>query len=356
MSGSFKDSFRQHVDSATSGRRLLIRADAGGSMGFGHFVRMCALAGYLRDDFRVSFCTRNPDGVGLSDWQRRQLSEAGAEWIEIPTSDMEEFNRGFLTLVGKDTSVVLDNYYYTTDYQTLVRERARTLVCIDDMHDRHFTADAVMTFLPISREEFSLASHTRFFAGPQWSFLRAPFLQHPYRKRDNAIRRIVMAMGGADPLNLTGKVLDAILKGAPQVVTVDVIAGDTVDVEADCTGRVNIHRRLDAEGIRILLDNADLGVFPASTICVEAFSRRLPVAAGHFVDNQEEFYARGMEKGWFMPLGDLRDSKEALTERMSRIMTAPLHPAPDFDFISQRTNIIRLFNELHDCGRTFGQP
>lgn len=338
-----------------SARRLLIRADAGGSMGFGHFVRMCALAGYLRDDFRVYFCSRNPDGIGLSDWQRRQLSEAGAGFIEIPTSDMEEFNRGFLTLVDKDTSVVLDNYYYTTDYQTHVRGRARTLVCIDDMHDRHFTADAVMTFLPLAREEFSLAPHTRFFAGPQWSFLRAPFLRPVGRKRDAGIRRIVMAMGGADPLNLTGKVLAAILKGAPKV-TVDVIAGDTVEVDADCSGRVNIHRRLDAEGIRSLLDNADLGVFPASTICVEAFSRRLPVAAGHFVDNQEEFYARGVEKGWFMPLGDLRDSEEALTERIAWIMSGPLPAAPDFDFISQRTNIIRLFNELHDCGRTVGQP
>ncbi len=334
---------------------MLIRADAGGSMGFGHFVRMCALAGYLKDDFEVSFCSRNPDGIGLSDWQRRQISEAEARWIEIPTSDMEEFNRGFLTLVDNDTSVVLDNYYYNTDYQTRVRNRARTLICIDDMHDRHFTADAVMTFLPLFRHQFSLEPYTRFFAGPQWSFLRAPFLEPAAPRHNAGISRIVMAMGGADPLNLTVKVLSAILKGTPQTF-VDVIAGDTVKVGTGSTERVAIHRRLDADGIRALLDNADLGVFPASTICVEAFSRHLPVAAGHFVDNQEEFYARGVEKGWFLPLGDLRDPEEVIAGRLHRIVNMPAISAPDFDFISQRDNIITLFNELHDCGRTFGQP
>ncbi len=74
------------------------------------------------------------------------------------------------------------------------------------------------------------------------------------------------------------------------------IAGDTVEIKVEEFPSVTVHRRVSAEGVRDLLDNADMGIFPASTVCVEAFSRHLPVAAGYFVSNQEEFYAEGVKR------------------------------------------------------------
>ena len=339
-------------NSADSGRpRLLIRADAGRSIGFGHFVRSMALARYLAPDFRVEVASFNPahaegEEALLSEWQRAQIEESGARFLPISYGDRREFDAAFLAAVGEGEIVVLDNYYFTTEYQRDIRRRGARLVCIDDMHQRHFVADMVMTFCPLRREEFSLEPYTRFYGGLEWSFLRGPFLAPVPERRGGVPRRVVMAMGGADPLRLTPKMLSVLLGVDPEL-RVEVIAGDTVDVgEVAEPGRVRVHRRLSAQEVADLFDSCDLGVFPASTICVEAFARRLPVIAGYFVDNQEEFFARGVSAGWFGALGDLRAVPAALAARLKEILEGEIPPSPDFDFPARRQSIVQAFKEL----------
>lgn len=328
--------------------RVVLRADAGRGIGFGHFIRTLALAAYLRDDFDCVVASRNPDREGLSDYQLAEAGKAGAAVLDLPFRERDEFDSRFLDILSPEDIVVLDNYYYDSDYQDTVRSRCRRLVCIDDVHDRHFTADAVMTFLPLSRDLFSLAPYTQFYSGIEWSFLREPFLAPVCRRRadeDNPLR-IVMALGGADPFGLTDKMLGVLMEVVPDAV-IDVIAGDTVQVSAEEMPSVKIHRRVSAEGVRDLLDVADLGVFPASTVCVEAFSRLLPVAAGHFVDNQEEFYAEGVRRGWFAPLGSLHDSTDLLAERIRKaVESLPERKVPEFDFQKGRRRIIDFFRNL----------
>lgn len=328
--------------------RVVLRADAGRGIGFGHFIRTLALAAYLRDDFDCVVASRNPDRDGLSDYQFAEAAKAGAGVLTLPFRDREMFDSRFLDILSPEDVVVLDNYYYDSAYQDAVRSRCRRLVCIDDVHDRHFTADAVMTFLPLSRKLFSLAPHTEFHSGIEWSFLREPFLAPVCRRRRNGgdPSRIVMALGGADPFGLTDKMLGVIAEVLPDAA-IDVIAGDTVEVSTEGLPLVSVHRRVSAEGVRNLLDGADMGIFPASTVCVEAFSRHLPVAAGHFVDNQEEFYAEGVKRGWFAPLGSLHDSTDLLAERIRQaVESLPERKVPDFDFTGGRRRIIDFFRNL----------
>lgn len=328
-------------------RRVLMRADAGRSIGFGHFVRTLALARYLADDFRVEVASFNPEGE-VSPWQMEQVAESGARFLPVEGTDRDAFDRFFLEKVGKEDIVVLDNYYFSTAYQREILARGARLVCIDDMHDRHFVSDVVMTFCPLRREEFSLEDSTLFYGGMEWSFLREPFLRPAVERDAVRPRRVVMAMGGADPQRLTPKILSLLLEADPEI-KVEVIAGDTVDAGPSDPKRVTIHRRLSAGEVAALFDRCDLGVFPASTICVEAFARRLPVAAGYFVDNQEEFFKRGVEAGWFAPLGCLLDGSEELLPRMRRILSGePLKPAPNFRFPEQRRKITEIFHRLAD--------
>ena len=328
--------------------RMVLRADAGRGIGFGHFIRTLALAAYLRDDFDCVVASRNPDRDGLSDYQLAEAEKAGAGVLDLPFRERDEFDSRFLNILFPEDIVVLDNYYYDSAYQDAVRSRCRRLVCIDDVHDRHFTADAVMTFLPLSRVLFSLAPHTQFYSGIEWSFLREPFLAPVCRRRGDEGNplRIVMALGGADPFGLTDKMLGVIAEVLPDAM-IDVIAGDTVQVSAEGMPSVKVYRRVSAEGVRALLDVADMGVFPASTVCVEAFSRLLPVAAGHFVDNQEEFYAEGVRRGWFAPLGSLHDSTDLLAERIRHaVESLPERKVPEFDFQKGRRRIIDFFRNL----------
>lgn len=323
----------------------MLRADAGRNIGYGHFVRSCALAGYLREEFDCLVVTRNPDGP-LSDFQIRTAIESGAAVRVLKATDIESADSEFLDIIQQDDIVVLDNYYFSTIYQKKIRERVKALVCIDDMHDRHFVSDVVMTFCPLIRDQFSMETYTEFYGGIEWSFLREPFIAPlPPDKNISSKGRIVIAIGGADPLGLTGKMIGVVRKVCPDK-KIDAIAGNSILQEYSDDDNVIIHRQLDARSIAELFDNSDWGLFPASTVCVEAFSRHLPVVAGHFVDNQEEFYTHGVNKGWFGALGDLTDDARLLEERLNTILSAGIPEAPEMNFRHKRKEIVSIFKKL----------
>lgn len=324
-------------------RRAVLRADAGGPVGFGHFVRTVALASYLRDDFDCVVTGHTPDGV-LSQWQLDEISAAGARPLPIAASGLKEFDALFLDTLGPDDIAVLDNYYFDAHYQSAARERCAALVCIDDTHARRFTADAVVSFCPLPREKFNLAPYTRLYTGLGWAFLRAPFLSPaPPRVSTGAPRRIMTAIGGTDPLGLTAKICRVIGEVFPEA---EIHLPGDCDSHIDCRLSTVRHGRLDAAGMARLMDSCDLGVFPASTLCVEAISRRLPVVAGWFVDNQRDFYEAGTASGWMGALGPLLDPPDLIEARLREATAAGLPSPPDIDFAAARRQVAETFNSL----------
>lgn len=326
-------------------RRLIIRADASRTTGFGHLVRSCAMAGYMSHDFECLICTWDSTGTPLTSWARHQAEDAGAGIVALCGASRNEADDEFLRLLEAEEETpltVLDNYYYGPEYQRQVRERSRALICLDDMHDRHFIADILISFVPLDRSRFSMEPYTRFLSGFEWSFLRAPFLR-PI-PRNSKRHSIMIAMGGADPLELTGKVARGVREALPDA-TIEIVAGNSVrlDSSIDMMPRTVVHRNLDATEMADLFDRSMLGIFPASTICVEAFARRVRVGAGYFTDNQVDFYHEGVKRGLFIPLGDLRaDSTDWNILRDTGWQENTEMP----DFINARNRLITLFRDL----------
>ena len=127
---------------------------------------------------------------------------------------------------------------------------------------------------------------------------------------------------------------------------IHVMAGDTVGINEESSKIAIIHRRICADEIVELFDNSDLGIFTSSTVCVEAFSRELPVAAGYYVDNQEELYRYGVKNELFSPLGNLRDDSSAISERLREVVENNRPKPISIDFRKQKEKIIQLFKEL----------
>lgn len=327
-------------------RKVIIRADAGKTIGFGHFVRSLALADYLRDEYNCFFCTFNPSDLRPSDYQLAEIAKV-CNYIDISASSYEEYDAKFLKLLKGDEIVVLDNYYFSTEYQKKIKERNSDLVCVDDMHDRHFVADVVLTGCPIEKSAFSMEDYTRFCSGIKHSFLRPPFLSvGTVNRDDNKIKHIVLAMGGADPYDLTNKILLILTEQNPNL-KISVIAGDKVTINPNFERKVKIFRRIGAEEIVHIFSETDLGIFPASTICVEALACSLPVAAGWYVDNQKEFYEYGVRHGLFIPLGNFNDSDMILKANIeSALKSEKRVRPPHIDFNEGKKEIIEIFKQL----------
>ena len=117
-------------------KKIYFRADAGATIGYGHFVRTLALADMLKDDFECVFVTQNP-----SDYQRAEVDKV-CQLVAVPASD-EKFP-AFLEMLEGNEIVVLDNYFYDTEYQRAIKDKGCRLVCIDDRKHQHFYADVII--------------------------------------------------------------------------------------------------------------------------------------------------------------------------------------------------------------------
>lgn len=326
-------------------QRIVFRADGSGKTGYGHFIRSLALAGYLKDDFDCHFTTYNSVNMFPTDYQFSEIAKV-CDYIPIVGRDIDQANTDFINELKPDDIVVLDNYYYTTEYQQTIEDKGCKLVCIDDIHDRHMVCDLLITPCPLRREDFSLEPYTKFVGGIEWAFLREPFLKPSIdRNISQNIKRVVIAMGGADPFNLTDKMIKVVCRVLPKV-EIHVMVGDTVSISEESVDMVITHKRLKAEEIVELFDISDMGIFPASTVCMEAFSRLLPVAGGYYVDNQKEFYEYCVKHNLFSPLGNLLDDSSVILKRFKNVVENDRTLPAVIDFRRQKEKIIQLFKEL----------
>ena len=79
-------------------QKIFFRADAGPSIGYGHFIRTLALADMLKDDFDVTFFTATP-----SDYQKTEMAKV----CKYQSLSEETKLNDFLSLLQGDEIVVL---------------------------------------------------------------------------------------------------------------------------------------------------------------------------------------------------------------------------------------------------------
>ena len=264
-------------------QRIYFRADAGREIGYGHFIRTLALADMLKDDFDCVFVTQSP-----TVYQKTEVAKV-CELAEVPATE-EKFSL-FLDMLDGDEIVVLDNYFYDTDYQRAVKTKGCKLVCIDDMHDKHYVADVVINHSPgISEVDFSTAPYTRLCLGVSYALLRKPFLEVAGRRYRHAVDyralKVIVSFGGVDKYNLTRRYIEC-LKDCDTIRSVTALTGDAYGDDRKIRHpKVNYLQNLSAREIAGLFCENDVALLPASTIMKEALACNLKVIGGYFVDNQ----------------------------------------------------------------------
>src|SRR5262249_32823655 len=124
--------------------------------------------------------------------------------------------------------LVVDHYGLDASWEKRLRARARRLLVIDDLanraHDRDLLLDQNSHAHPRPRYEGLVPPGCRLLLGPRHALLRPEFESLPARQaHGSSARKVLVSLGGADPDNVTAKVLAA-LAGLPEL-EVDVIVG-----------------------------------------------------------------------------------------------------------------------------------
>lgn len=314
--------------------KIYFRADAGAQIGYGHFIRTLALADMLKDDFECTFFTQSP-----TEYQQRE-AEKVCPLVALPSDD-RKFG-SFLEYLSGDEIVVLDNYFFTSDYQKQIKEKGCKLVCIDDMHDKHYYADVVINHGLTDVGLFDIEPYTRLCLGFDYALLRKPFLKKVDETKKEKGHWFI-CFGGTDFDNMTAKYV-GYLDADPSVKSITVVVGDAYKhlVSLDAFQKIEIKKNLTAIQMQQEMTRAEFVVLPSSTVCIEALSCGCKIASGYFVDNQYD-YAVFMANGEYVyPLGNLYNWQGG--SFINDMTKYEFNEGGDFSEIPSR--YIQLFNQL----------
>lgn len=265
---------------------VVLRADGGPEIGYGHLVRMNVLARRLvASGHRVTTATATPEAT----------SEIGSDTGEVTTLEARTDVDEFLNRIPDGTDgVVLDSYAADEEYQRAVRKTV-PLTLVSDDADRPICADLVVNgnLYANSLEYETLGADPRWRLGPRYALLRESITRLAEREppwREDPERAIV-TMGGSDKASLTPTVLRA-FDGFDGSVDAIVGPGFSEQQEAEIrdagdaiSASVTVSR--DPDDLPERMFDADFAVSTASTTTYELLALGTPIVSCAVVDNQQ---------------------------------------------------------------------
>ena len=284
--------------------KIYIRADGNSEIGLGHVIRSLALAEMLKDDFNCIFATRF-----LTNYINTEVLKVCSDIIKLPETD--NHFEAFLSCLSGDEIVVLDNYFFDTDYQKAIKNKGCKLVCIDDIHDKHYVADVVINHASyVLKSDYSVESYTKCLLGTKYALLRAPFLHLAKQpKKYNGMNKAFVCFGGSDYNNITQRVVERLLS-LEFIENIFVVTGgaykhkDKLQVLSEQYDKLLYYSIITAEQVATILKNCDFAVVPCSSILWECMAAKLPVITGYFADNQKHISDYMVDKNIGCVVGD----------------------------------------------------
>ena len=311
---------------------LLIRADASVQIGTGHIMRMIALGQeWQARGGEVRFACAE-----ITPALRERLDQEGFALQEIAAQPGSAEDLAatceLIRQTGEQNPVVaLDGYQFDADFQLgLKNARCRLLVMDDYGHADLYHADWVLNQNISAREDLyrNRAPHTQLLLGPKYALLRKEFLKYRGWKREipEVARKVLVTLGGADPENVTQRVIEA-MAGLDLEVKV-VVGGSNPHlpklqeaVENLKSSPARFELVVNSSNMPELMMWADLAVAAGGSTAWELAFLGLPALYFILADNQREIAAKIEKNGIGFCIHDKSDFVAAFRESLRKVST-----------------------------------
>jgi UDP-2,4-diacetamido-2,4,6-trideoxy-beta-L-altropyranose hydrolase len=277
----------------SGGEHLLIRADGGPRIGLGHVMRCLALAQHWQQRcgpvtfalagelpaFAVRLCR---EGVNL-----RHLA------VE-PGSSADAKSTAALSAELGAAWIVCDGYHFGAAYQKRLKEAGCRLLLVDDYgHAEEYCADLVLNQNlyaepgPYARR----SPGSTLLLGSRYALLRREFTAYPAAPRvvPDRADRLLITLGGADPVDFTSVALAALAR-VEDLEALVVVGGSNprrvqIDRAASVLGeRATVVVAVDDMPARMAW--ADFAVTAGGSTCWELMYMGVPALVAVLADNQ----------------------------------------------------------------------
>jgi len=303
-------------------------------MGTGHIMRCLTLAEVLKKQgAEVEFICREHEGnlierveqqgfkthiLPLSQNAATDDGLYGSQWLG---GSQQEDAASCLHILGKIKPgwLIVDHYALDQIWQSLLSECFAKLMVIDDLANRKHQCDVLLD-QTYGRKESDYAGlvpkRSQLLVGSEYALLRPEFAEWRelslQRRIKPSFKKLLITMGGVDPDNVTGELLDVLKNSSlPKELEIDVVMGATaphlvsVQQQAELLPyKTNV--LVDVSNMAEVMANADLAIGAAGATTWERCCLGLPTVTLVLADNQK-LGASSLEKiksTWSLKLGD----------------------------------------------------
>jgi len=293
---------------------LYVRADADSKIGTGHIMRCIALAQAWQDQGGEVTFISHCDSEAL----KERIQSEGFKFTVLAHASPDPYDLQFTSSTLKSESanqknwLVLDGYHFTPEYQKAIRDEGIRLLVIDDMNQLpHYHADILLNQnIHAPDLKYHCDEGTTLLLGTRYVLLRREFLKYRdfNRQIPERAKNILVTLGGADPDNVTLKVIEALKLLNERDIITRIILGPAnphqetarkAIVSADFKAELLINPPNMPE----LMAWADLAVSAAGSTCWELMFMALPSIILVLAENQSVVAKYLMDRKTVVNLG-----------------------------------------------------
>jgi UDP-2,4-diacetamido-2,4,6-trideoxy-beta-L-altropyranose hydrolase len=316
--------------------KIIFRVDASIEIGTGHVMRCLTLANALREKgAECSFVCREHvgnlvqkirsqgfDAIVLSSTKTRKTVESQSD--ESPVSHARWLGTGWFADAEQTAAVIgatiydwliIDHYAIDYRWEAVIRPCVRRIMVIDDLADRRHDCDLLHDQNwfgdgAASRYRGLIPTECTVLLGPAYALLRPEYamLRALMPPRDGEVRRLLVFLGGSDPTNETGKVMDALAQPDLAHLLVDVVIGvnhpDPEDVARKAAASPGIYVHSGRPSLAGWMARADLMISAGGSTSWERMCLGLPAIVISIADNQTETNIAMQAVGYIDFLGE----------------------------------------------------
>jgi len=289
---------------------LLIRADAGPTIGAGHVMRCLALAQQWRaEGGRATFaCSELPEVLG--DRLRSEGCEVAI--IDVAVGSPDDAAATLNLAHDLDAVVVADGYRFSVDYQGALHDNVRALLVLDDYGQIGTYRAGMILDQNLGTTEAIYVGRPpdcRLLLGPEYVMLRREFLDAAEDRREvgPAARDVLVTTGGSDVGGLAGKILK-VLDEIPEPLNITLVVGGANSGTGVLEPRARrSHHRVrlieNAANMPELMAEADLAISGAGSTAWELAFMGVPSTFLALATNQQLVARNIVDAGFGILLG-----------------------------------------------------
>jgi UDP-2,4-diacetamido-2,4,6-trideoxy-beta-L-altropyranose hydrolase len=341
---------------------LYVRADADGKIGTGHIMRCIALAQAWKDQGgEVTFISQCESGALKERIQNEGFRLVALDHVCPDSADL----KNTLAILKSESAdqkhwLVLDGHHFTTEYQNAIRDEGIRLLVIDDMnHLPHYHANILHNQnIHAPDLKYRCDEDTTLLLGTRYVLLRSEFLKYQDFKRQipDRAKNILVTLGGADPDNVTLKVVEALkLLHAPDIA-VRIIIGPANPHQKTLRKAIGLaHFKteflINPPNMPELMAWADLAISAGGSTCWELAFMGVPIMALMLADNQKAATEKISKEGFAVSLGCYKTFDEKITS--GEINTLIQSKDRRLNMGQKGQALIRATGRNHLCERMF---